>query len=263
MKRTTAMLSLMAGAAFALMVGMTSCSNNGATAPVATDDVQALYMTTIPNPDMEEMSISDASLDMQMMPMPPQGDNRRLPFGDLLRALKLDSAQIVAVRALLADHEACMKSAMEALRASEKAIIERAKAARQEIVAQVKDGTLDRKTAGEKLRALNQATRDALKNNPLRADAIAARKACDDAFFSALRAILTERQAAILADWLTKRAGNPNGGKPDGGPGRGNPGGGDTTRGGGNHGGGDTTRGGGNPGGGDTTRGGGPGPRRP
>jgi hypothetical protein len=252
MKRTTAMLSLMAGAAFALMVGMTSCSNNGATAPVATDDVQALYMTTIPNPEMEEMPISDASLDMQMMPMPPQGDNRRLPFGDLLRALRLDSAQIAAVRALLADHEACMKSAMEALRASEKAIIERAKAARQEIVDQVKAGTLDRKAAGEKLRALNQATRDALKNNPLRADAIAARKACDDAFFSALRAILTERQAAILADWLTKRgAGHPHGGKPDGGPGRGNP-----------HGG-DTTRGGGNPGGGDTTRGGGPGPHRP
>ncbi|MBS1561676.1 MAG: hypothetical protein JSS89_08740 [Bacteroidetes bacterium] len=260
MKRTTAMLSLMAGAAFALMVGMTSCSNNGATAPVATDEVQALYMTTIPNPDMEEMPISDASLDMQMMPMPPQGDNRRLPFGDLLRALKLDSAQIAAVRALLADHEACMKAAMEALRASEKAIIERARAARQEIVDQVKAGTLDRKTAGEQLRALNQATRDALKNNPLRADAITARKACDDAFFSALRGILTENQAAILADWLTKRAaGNPNGG----GPGRGNPGGGDTTRGGGNRGGGDTARGGGNPGGGDTTRGGGPGPRRP
>lgn len=262
MKRTTAMLSLMAGAAFALMVGMTSCSNSGATAPVSTDNVQALYMTTIPNPEMEELPISDASLDLQMMPMPPQGDNRRLPFGDLLRALKLDSTQIAAIRALLADHEACMKSATEALRASEKAIVDAARAQRDAIVAQVKAGTLDRKTAGEQLRALNQATRDALKNNPLRADAITARKACDDAFFTALRGVLTERQAAILADWLARRAaGTPNGGNP-GGPGRGNPGGGDTTRGGGNHGG-DTTRGGGNPGGGDTTRGGGPGPHRP
>lgn len=262
MKRTTVMLSLMASVAFALMIGMTSCSQSGATGPVATDEVQALYMTTIPNPEMEEMPISDASLDLQMMPMPPQGDKRRMPFGDLLRALHLDSTQIAAVRAILADHEACMKSATEALRASEKAIVDAAKAQRDAIVAQVKDGTLDRKAAGEQLRALNQRTREALKNNPLRADAIAARKACDDSFFIALRGILTERQAAVLSDWLTKRAaGNPNGGNPGGpGHGRGNPHGGDTTRGGGNHGGGDTTRGGG---GGDTTRGGGTGPHRP
>lgn len=255
MKRTTAMLGLMASAAFALVVGMTSCSDAGMTAPSASNDVQALYMSTIPSPDMVEMPISDASLDMQMMPMPPQGDNKRAPFGDLLRALKLDSAQIAAVRAIMADHEACMKSATEALRASERAIVARSKAAREEIVAQVKAGTLDRKAAGEKLRALNQATRDALKNNPLRADAIAARKACDDAFFTALRGILTERQAAVLADWLTKRAGGkPDGGNPGGGPGRGP----HDPRGGGKD---DTTRGGGNGGGGgsDTGRG----PNRP
>lgn len=251
MKRTTAMLSLVASAAFALTIGMTSCSQSGATAPVASDDVQALYMTTIPNPDMVEMPISDASIDLQMMPMPPQGDKRRVPFGDLLRALHLDSAQIAAIHAILADHEACMKSATEALRASERAIVNAAKVRRDAIVAQVKDGTLDRQAAGEQLRALNQRTREALKNNPLRADAIAARKACDDSFFIALRGILTERQAAVLSDWLTKRASrNPNGDGNRGGPGpgKGNPHGGDTTRGGG---------------GGDTTRGGGTGPHRP
>jgi len=248
MKRSTAMLSLMAGLAFALVVGMTSCSDAGMTAPSASNDVQALYMSTIPSPDMVEVPISDASLDMQMMPMPPRGDNKRVPFGDLLRALRLDSAQALAVRQLMAEHEACMKSATEALRASEKAIIERSKAAREEIVAQVKAGTLDRKAAGEKLRALNQATREALKNNPLRADAIAARKACDESFFTALRAILTERQAAVLADWLARRAG----GKPDGGTGRGP---GDDPRGGGK---GDTTRGGGNGGGGGSDSGRGP-----
>lgn len=255
MKRSTAMLSLLAGAAFALMVGMTSCSQSGATAP-ATNETQAIYMTTIPNPDMVETSVTDASLDMQMMPMPPQGDNRRMPFGDLLRALKLDSTQIAAIKDLLKAHEACMKSATEALRASEKTIIDAAKAQRDGIIAQVKAGTLDRKAAAEQLRALNQATREALKNNPARTDAMTARKNCDDAFFTSLGGILTADQQAILADWLAKRAsGNPPGprgpGAPDStgggrgkgphGPGPRGPHDGDTTHPGG--GGGDTTHG--------------------
>jgi hypothetical protein len=230
MNRSTSMLSLVAGTALALMVGFTGCSQSGTTAPVATETQAMLYSATLPDPDMTESQINDASLDMQMVPVPPQNDKRRLPFGDLLRALKLDSTQMAAVKDLLKSHEDCMKAAMDALRASERAIVDQAKAQRDAIIAQVKAGTLDRKSAGEQLRALNQATRDALKNNPARTDAMAARKACDDAFFESLRGILTGDQAAILTDWLAKRAaGNPSGPRnPKDSSGRG-PGGPDTT----------------------------------
>jgi hypothetical protein len=122
-----------------------------------------------------------------------------------LGRLNLSAEQRGTVGRLLNAHNDCVKSALEALRAAEKAILEAAKAREREIKQQVRDGAITREEARTQLRALNQRTREALKSLPGREEARAAVKACDDAFIAALRGLLDEKQAGILDSWLTRR----------------------------------------------------------
>lgn len=214
-------------------IGFTACSDNG-TAPV---DPAAIRVDMSTSFDLNAASteFNDASLEQPMMerPDPNKGRPARTPFADLLGKLNLTPEQKTAVDALLASHNDCVKSALEALRAAEKAILDAAKAESDAIKQKVKDSTITRTEARTQLRALNQRTREALKTLPGRDQARAAMKACDDAFLAALRGILDARQVSVLDSWLARRGGGkgPRGGDSTGG-GKG-PRGGDSTGGGG------------------------------
>lgn len=205
------MTSLFVATMAAVSFGLTSCSDNGVTptdpAGIRVDMSTSFDLNAFPT------AFSDASLDQPMMERPDPNNGRpvRTPFGEMLRRLNLTPEQQTAVSALLASHNDCVKSALEALRAVEKAIIDAAKAREREIKQQAKDGAITREEARTQLRALNQRTREALKTLPGREEARAAIKACDDAFIAALRGILNERQITVLDAWLSSRVGGGKG----------------------------------------------------
>lgn len=244
--------NLMAGLFVATMAavsfGLTACSDNGVT-PVDPAGIR-VDMSTSFDLNAFPTEFTDASLDQPMMerPDPNQGRPVRTPFADLITRLNLTPEQKTAVDALLASHNDCVKSALEALRAAEKAILDAAKAEAEAIKQQVKDSVITRDDARTKLRALNQRTREALKSLPGRDAARAAVKACDDAFIAAIRGVLDEKQVGILDSWIKMR------GSKSGDGGRG-PRGGDSTGTGGPRGGDSTGNGGRPPVGGGTGRG--------
>ncbi len=227
------MTSLFVATMVAVTFGLTACSDNGVT-PVDPAGIR-VDMSTSFDLNAFPTEFSDASLDQPMMerPDPNMGRPVRTPFSEILGRLNLSAEQRGTVARLLNAHNDCVKSALEALRAAEKAILDAAKAREREIKQQVKDGAITREEARTQLRALNQRTREALKSLPGREEARAAIKACDDAFIAALRGVLNERQITVLDEWLASRVGGgkgPRGGDSTGNGGRG-PNGGGTGRG--------------------------------
>ncbi len=235
--------------AFSVMaLGLVACSELGSNPadPMAMiNNVQTTF-----DLNGQPLDFSDATLEMPMaVKERPDSDKKgpKSPFDRLLAALNLTPDQKAMVERLQAAHKDCATAALEALKAAERAILERAKAKSEEIKGAAKAGTITRDEARTQLRDLNKATREAIKSLPEREAARTALKACDDAFLARLGSILDEKQKAILDTFIKARDAR-NGGGPRGG--------GDTT-GGGPRGGGDTTGGGPRDGGGDTVRPGG------
>ena len=226
MTKRNLMTTLFVATMAALTFGLTACTENGA-GPVDPAGI-TVDMSTSFDLNAFPTEFTDASLEQPMMerPDPNKGRPVRTPFADILRRLNLTADQQTAVQGLLASHNDCVKSALEALRAAEKAILDAAKARAEAIKQQAKDGSITREEARTQLRALNQRTREALKSLPGREEARTAIKACDDAFIAALRGILDENQTAMLDRWLASRGQKPGDGgrgpgNDDKGPGRG------------------------------------------
>lgn len=233
MNKRNLMTTLFVATMAAISFGLTACSDNGVT-PVDPAGIR-VDMSTSFDLNAFPTEFTDASLDQPMVerPDPNKGRPVRTPFTEILGRLNLSAEQRGTVGRLLNAHNDCVKSALEALRAAEKAILEAAKAREREIKQQVRDGAITREEARTQLRALNQRTREALKTLPGREEARAAIKACDDAFIAALRGVLNERQITMLDAWLASRVGGgkgPRGGDSTGNGGRG-PNGGGTGRG--------------------------------
>jgi len=125
-------------------VGITGCMRD-TTGPV--DDNDNLVSATLPDPDMSGSTYEGASIEVEMRIKVPAASVRRLMFGDIIRRMRLDSSQIVEVKTLLSSHEDCVRSAITALRDSEKAILDSAKAARQVIIDSLTAGSIDSATA--------------------------------------------------------------------------------------------------------------------
>lgn len=225
----------------AISLGLVACSELGSNPaePMAMfNNVQSTF-----DLNGQPVEFSDATLEipMEVRERPDTAKKGpRSPFDRLLGSLNLTPDQKAQVERMLAAHKDCATAALEALKTAERAILDRAKAAREEIKASVEAGTITREEARQKMRDLNKATREAIKNLPEREAARTALKACDDAFLARLGSILDEKQKSILDTFLKNR---------------------DARNGGGPRGGGDT--GGGPRGGGDSTGGRGPGGRGP
>lgn len=214
------MIKAFALAAFsAAALGLTACADFG-TCPT---DPSAITMELPTTFELNGAPIEfvDATFDMPMaVEGRPDNDKRgiRSPFDRLLAALNLTDEQKAQVRSLQEAHKACATAALEALRAAERAVLDKAKADREALKAEVAAGTKTKEEARAAIRAINAATREALKNLPERAAAREAMKACDDAFLAGLRGLLTEDQAVILERFLADRAARGDR-KPDGGKG--------------------------------------------
>jgi Spy/CpxP family protein refolding chaperone len=87
-------------------------------------------------------------------------------LGLFFRRLKLTDEQKVALKNLMVNFHETMKPLVKEFLDANKDIITKANADRKTIVDQVRDSTLTRAEAAVKLKALNEATRDAIKNNP-------------------------------------------------------------------------------------------------
>ncbi|MFN4984592.1 MAG: hypothetical protein ACK5BQ_07150 [Ignavibacteria bacterium] len=201
------MFKAFALAAFsAAALGLTACSDFG-TCPADPSAITMELPTTF-ELNGTPTEFTDATLEMPMAVevRPDKDKNVRSPFDRLLAALKLNERQQGRVAELQEAHKACAKAALEALRAAERALLAKAKAEVEAVKAEVAAGTKTKEEARAAIRGINKSTREALKNLPERAAAREAMKACDDAFLTGLRSILTEDQIAILEKFLADRA---------------------------------------------------------
>lgn len=127
-------------------------------------------------------------------------------FGDLLAKLNLTPDQKVIVERLLIQHRACIDECVKPLKAAEKEILERARLQEQEIKKAVETGKITRAQAREKLFALKEKTKKALKELPVRAKVQECIKSCDAAFIDSLAKILSPDQKITLISWLDARS---------------------------------------------------------
>lgn len=217
MKRTMFMKTAIAAMALLIAFGLNSCDKeNGVN---VAGDYEYLSVA-LPDVDNSQSEIVDATLEddvdmclverpmgeKQAMGMENQGRHRPIkqfhPFARIFRQLELTAEQKEAVRGYMTEHHDCMKEAMMALRASEREIIQEANQARRAIMQNVKDSVITRAEAREQLRELNADTREALQNNPARAEAREAMCECLLALYANIRATLTEEQQAIWDEWV-------------------------------------------------------------
>jgi Spy/CpxP family protein refolding chaperone len=169
--------------------------------------------------------LNEATLDKPAMLLTPNDDpfypmrpiKFMTPLGRILKELNLTDEQKAQIREFFNAYHDCVKSAMTALRESEKQILDQANQARRQVMEQLKSGAIDRQTAMEQLRQINQRTREALINNPVRQQTLEQLKNCWDTLISNIKSVLTDEQNALFDQLLAKYRDNRGGGKGNGG----------------------------------------------
>lgn len=141
--------------------------------------------------------------------------------GGIFKKLNLTADQMGAVDLLEKQRKACEDPIIAALKASEKTIMDAFKAERDAVKAAVQAGTMTQEAARTAIRDIENRQREALKNNPARATAEAALKACRDTFNAGVRALLTPEQQAIWDAFLANPGVGHDGGRREHGPKRG------------------------------------------
>lgn len=211
MKMRKSWLGLMAGAILALSV--TACDPG----MVDPENPMPVVMTEVDETNTFDLlaqpaDFYDATVEQEMREKPDdrRGDHRRgpavvHPFGRLLNALELTEEQRAQVAELLKSHKDCAGEALALMKEHNQAIMEKARAARAEILAQVEAGTMTREEARAAIRALNERVRNALRNSDLRERVREMLKSCDAEFLRGLRQILTPEQQVIFDRWLAAR----------------------------------------------------------
>ena len=206
MKKNNVFKAFALAAFSAAALGLTACSDFG-TCPADPSAITMELPTTFElNGTPTEFTDATLETPMAVEVRPDKDKNVRSPFDRLLAALNLTDEQKAQVAALQEAHKACATAALEALRAAERALLAKAKAEVEAVKAEVAAGTKTKEEARAAIREINKATREALKNLPERAAAREAMKACDDAFLTGIRSILTEDQIVILEKFLADRA---------------------------------------------------------
>jgi len=209
-----------------LLMTMSSCQKS--TEP--TNDVFSSNEFQLPVTDNTASDIQDATETSEFMMLPPTGysndecnfmgwngsrDGRdggrfgdmrngrgqRIHLGMILRKLNLSQEQIDAIKLLLRAHMDCVRTQMQILRESERAILKSANEERRAIMKQAKDESWTREQLKEALKALALRTRDALKNNPVRLEVCLAIKDCTKTLLDGIEALLTPEQLPIWLEW--------------------------------------------------------------
>jgi hypothetical protein len=120
------------------------------------------------------------------------------PLGHALSGLGLDSNQINSAKALAVTLKDCYTAAMGPIFEQEKVIMDALKATREQIMADLKAGTIDQATAKANWVAAETTAKTAMANIPGRTEAEAAAKLCYDNYLASVKALLTPEQLAAL-----------------------------------------------------------------
>jgi polyhydroxyalkanoate synthesis regulator phasin len=205
-------------AGIAAILTITACSE--VTEPT-NDQAQAVYSEYVESNSfdltVDAVDFEDGTLENEIRVRPDRkdvgtsdrrGDDKRPdagmrhPFGRLLNALNLTEEQRPQVAELLKAHHDCVKSAHALYREHMAGLFERARAARQSIIEQVKNGEITRQEGREKMHALMKALREAVNNSNVKARVEEMMKNCDNQFYRGLSQILTEEQNALLRRYI-------------------------------------------------------------
>jgi hypothetical protein len=118
----------------------------------------------------------------------------RNPLGRILRDLKLTPDQLTQVKDFMKTHAECEFGWLKQLRDSQRAIIKDANDQRKVVIQDLKDSVITPTEARAKIKEINIATREALKNNPLNAQVQQGLKDCMDEFIANISSILNSEQ---------------------------------------------------------------------
>lgn len=183
-----------------------SCSEN-ASSPLTSDEsttADAVYCAVqSPTDAAEACEYQDGTTDAAMEMKPPQHEGRKYdPLRRVMSKLNLTDTQKVQIATFTQEYKDCITLAKQALRESEKAILEAAKLQRDSIITEYKNGTITKEEARTQIKELNAATRELLKNNPLKETTEAAILLCWETYIANIRGILTTEQQVIWDEWI-------------------------------------------------------------
>lgn len=210
-----ALLALLAVGLF----GLASCEkfNN----PVDDgDDVIETGSYVFTSYDVTDYEMTDGSLESDIVFSPileneesllrdPKDDKNpkrpRTPFDQIFRQMGLDSTQMAAMKEYFDAHRDCVKGWLEMLRESQMEIIQ---AAREDIKAirdAYKAGEMTKEEAVAAIKAINLATREALRNNPINELVKAGLIDCNEELMTNIKSELTPEQLIMFERWLASR----------------------------------------------------------
>lgn len=135
------------------------------------------------------------------------GPNKKMDkydFRGFFRSIQLTPDQRAAIQTYMEAFRDCQREAFAALRASELEILQNANTQRLDIRAKLAAGEIDTATARTMLHELAVDTREAIRDNPLRAQTLESIKDCYETLFDNIRSQLNERQLAKFEKFIEK-----------------------------------------------------------
>jgi len=140
-------------------------------------------------------------------PPGPQGPRKKRVvsgnhLGAILRAMGLMPEQREQVRGLMAAHRECVTEPLAEICQNSQDLIEAANEQRRAIVDAARSGEISREEAGARIRELNQATREAIAQDPDNQEALERLCDCKLDLFDGIRSILDTDQQAVWDAWI-------------------------------------------------------------
>ncbi len=210
MHRTTLLIGIL------LLTGSPACDSGGGITSTPGPDSGSYASDAFAVVDAEDAfsSLEEATLDAAMaMPSAfqstggfsrkarhPRGGGSHL--GPILVDLGLDPSQRERIRDLIREQHALVRPLLESIRAVNADIIGQANEDRRAIVEAFLGGTITRDEALAQVRELNEATQEAIRNNPANEPLLEQICGTRRGLFGRIRAILTDDQAATWDVWV-------------------------------------------------------------
>jgi len=137
---------------------------------------------------------------------PRRGNLKDRPMvGKVMREMELTEAQIAQLKEFNLAHRDCIQLIMKTWREAVAPIMEKANAERKLIMDDLKAGTITRKEAGDKLKALNEAMRAEIDALRMKDTIKAAIEDCNKKFIADIKSILTEEQLVIWEKYFPNK----------------------------------------------------------
>jgi hypothetical protein len=203
-------------AALLLVAGLVGCDSDG-TSPANDPNPDSFNTDSFAIVDSEDAfaNLEDATLETEMAMksafhqgdgdfdrhhMHPRGPGSHL--APALFRLGLDIDQLRQLRAIVHDHRLLVHESFKGLRDANMALIEQANIGRRAIVDAYKAEEITREEAWAQIRALNERTREAIRNNPANDEFL--QQICEDRvqLFEDIRSILTGDQVGEWDAWV-------------------------------------------------------------